>query len=105
MNEKSKGTNSWAFLAGLLTGAAVVFLLATDEGRKISTRIKKRVDNFLESLETELSQAEPEVGENQREEGENKKIDLVQAAKNNLDYIKDLQNRGRIFGRRFFKRH
>lgn len=105
MNDKNKSGSGWAFLAGLLTGAAAVFLLGTDEGKRMTAKIKKAANNFLESLETELEETQQESIQEPPSLEPDKKNDLGQAAKTNIEYIKDLQNRGRIFGRRFFKRH
>lgn len=91
MNENK---NSLApFTLGLLAGAGLVFFLATKRGRTILERL-------LEDKEGTVLKVRDFLADVEREEKTNGES---QEAKE-YDHIKDIQEKGRLFGHRFFRK-
>lgn len=90
MNE-NKNSFSFPFLLGLFFGAVLVFFLATKKGRKI-------LNDFLEERNFEEKLQEFIKNFEEREEI-NGKSDIPKEH----DHIRNLQEKGRLFGRRFFR--
>lgn len=91
MMSENKNSFSLPFLFGLFVGAALVFFLATKKGRKILNDFLDE-ENFQEKLQEFIKNFE------EREEI-NGQSDMLKEH----DHIKDLQEKGRLFGRRFFR--
>ena len=101
MSEKQNNSSSFAFIVGAIVGAAIVYLTATNNGKKIAAKMKKTAEDIFANLENDLTDEvefshdhEPQSVINGNEESDH-----------GVDYIKDIQNRGRTVSRRFFKRH
>lgn len=101
MSEKSNNSNTITFILGAIIGATIVYLTATDNGKKVATKIKKTAENIFANLENDLTD-EVEFSHDQEPQSV---INDNEEPDRGVDYIKDIQNRGRTVSRRFFKRH
>ncbi len=101
MSDHHRSNNFTPFLLGLVLGAAATYLLTTREGKRILTNLKKRVVNLIDNLEPVLEDPDQVMVDQESKSGPEANI----INKDSFDYIKELQAKGRIFGRRFFKRH
>lgn len=104
-------------LIGAIIGAAAVFLLGTEEGKKVQKEIKKKteevIDNLPEVVE-ELEEKAQEVGEKAQEVGtkvtrqvgefQQKAQEVIgQKIEEVEPQINQIQSDAQTFGRRFFK--
>ncbi|OGD86342.1 hypothetical protein A2Z23_00325 [Candidatus Curtissbacteria bacterium RBG_16_39_7] len=95
---EERGTFLFWFLAGLVAGGGLVFFFSTKEGKRILARlnlegqeiekIKKFLKNIAEEEQTEITTSNGETVEEKQDVGE----------------IRKLEERGRLFGHRFFKK-
>lgn len=90
----SENKNSFSpFILGFLTGAAFIFFTSTKRGKEI-------LEQFLENKEG----ASLRIREFIEEFSEKKESNGYSEEQNELDHIRQIQEKGRIFGHRFFRR-
>lgn len=106
MCEQKQNNFTLGVLLGAIVGAGVVYLLTTEEGKKISKKIKKEAGPFLEDLVSDLEEKSEELAA-KAEEVKEEVAERIEDAKEtvseevgekldeSLSRIAQLQERGR----------
>jgi hypothetical protein len=95
---EERGSSFFWFLVGIVLGGGLVFFLATKEGKRILERLNldsqeiEKIKRFLENI------AEGEQAEVTTSDGET--VDQEP----NIGETRAIEERGRLFGHRFFKK-
>lgn len=106
-NDSNHTSNNFlALLFGVVVGVGVTYCLTTKEGRRILAKFKKSTLNFLGSLDETLESYNIIDNNFVKNESEREnQNESTTSSEEDHHYIEELQNRGRLFGKRFFKRH
>lgn len=81
-------------ITGVLVGAAAVFLTATKRGRILSKKMRQQSGKTLRELEKAVTEIEAKEFSEGESDGEKR-----------LNYIEQLQEKGREVAQQFFKRN
>ncbi|MBI4034800.1 MAG: YtxH domain-containing protein [Candidatus Chisholmbacteria bacterium] len=112
--DQNRGGYLNGLVTGMILGAVTVFLMGTEQGRKLSKKLRYGGKRAIEELEEALGEIEDKkvamaekathVAEEWGERVEEVKEDVAAMVEPELNYIDRLREQGRVATQRFFRR-